>query len=285
MRARRDEHKPAGGAALGLAEPRVGGILEGDHLVRDLEPAVGGVLGDRGHRGRLLLAGELVVGVAEHPQRAAADRRGVERCVLGGGAAEVDQPTAGSQALGRGRGGYAVQRVEHEVHRSVDRGAQPRRPARRRPRCRGRRPRRHRRPGPAAAPRASGPRPRPARRRTAWPAGPRPARPRRRRRARRRSRPAPARRARSAPCRPRWRTVRVPRSRSARLPRAAAPGRQTATAASLGHAAVARRHPCGHREPHRPAVDRPDTLHAGDVRRPRARRSTTCRRRRAGRAA
>ena len=45
--------------------------------------------------------------------------------MLGGGAAEVDQPTAGAQALRGGCGRHAVERVDHQVDRPVGRAAQP----------------------------------------------------------------------------------------------------------------------------------------------------------------
>ena len=53
------------------------------------EPAGGRVLGEIPHRGALFRGAELVVGVAEDPQRTAAQGRGVQRRDLARGAAEV----------------------------------------------------------------------------------------------------------------------------------------------------------------------------------------------------
>ena len=151
--------------------------------------------------------------------------------MLGGRAAEVDQPAARPQALaprprpGRRTAGRAPGRPARRPRRrsraassatsSVSRATTTSAPAARARCCPVVRAGRGHDPRGAVQP---------------APAGRRPARPRRRRRARRRSRPAPARRARSAPCTPRWRTARAPRSRSAPPRRAAAPGRPSATA-------------------------------------------------------
>ena len=86
----------------------------------DGEPPGEHLADDVGQRAGALVGGQVVVRVAEHAQRPAAQRRRVDRGDLPGGAAQVDQPAVRAQrAQGRG-GGDAEQRVDDQVHRAVD---------------------------------------------------------------------------------------------------------------------------------------------------------------------
>ena len=230
--------------------------------------------------GPALLGIELVVGVAKDVQRPAAQRRGVERALLVGGAAEVDQPAAGAQraqrrrrpgrrTAGRGRGPPARRPRRHPGVRPARRtsSAVERDDAR---------PRRAAAPAPAPTRIARTPRPAPApcsraSCTAAWPTTP----------------PAPSTstvspgdelaRARSAPSTPRPRTARAPPPRRGRAVGAAATTSVGGDGDALGHAAVARA-PCrrwsaNHTAVPASSVPTPCTPGTYGVR---ARRSTTC---------